>query len=272
MALKIKYQVDSVIGDPWTYSESFRPSQRLDSAYAILYFFGTLEILIWSVLGILKAKKANESGRTQLLLLLLITFPFLLRSSYTMGGTIHDELLGKPGTKHLYLATEIIYNLTTLAIYAGLVAIGRHFATATPFSYDTTTHTNHSYTPNNPWPGPGLPPTKPNMAVHEGGAPLYHQGTFQPTPYTTPHQQQHQQPQQQIPYQLQHPYPNQPLYHQGYQPYPLYQQQQQQQPAHPHPHSQPQMNPVSPNGTSAYTATTATELPSPTGTPHPGGR
>ncbi|KAL8802913.1 MAG: hypothetical protein Q9200_006427 [Gallowayella weberi] len=272
MALKIKYQIDRVIGDPWTYDESLRPSQQLDSAYVILYFLGTLEILVWSILAFLKAKTANESGRPQLLLLLLIALPLLLRSTYNMGDTIYEELLNRYGNKHLYLATEIIYNLTTLAIYTGIVAIGRHHATSTPLP---------AYNPN-PYPGP----SKPNMAVGVHDPPLYHQHTPYTQPhvnaYTTPppfhpHQQPQHHQQQQLPYQLHHPYPNQPHYHQQ-QPYPLYQQhspppqqgriyspppppqqqQQQQQPAHPQ-----HITPVSPSANTAVSA----ELPSPRGTP-----
>lgn len=236
------------------------------------------------------------NGLIQLPLLLLTTIalPLLLRSTYSMGDTIYEELLTNYSNKRLFLATDIIYNLTTLSIYAGIVAIGRHFAnTNLPPNYGPG-HMNPSYDPN-AWTGHGLPPhdsTKPNMAVQEGPPPpLYQQANFQPMPpyngqqphgtvqYSShpPPPPPHQQPQMHIPYQQ--PYPNQyqqqhqqPYPNQGYQPYP-------QQPVHQPTHSPPppqQMSPVSPiqrrpapsEAVGGTAPATANELPSPTGTPH----
>ncbi|KAL8733372.1 MAG: hypothetical protein Q9166_002196 [cf. Caloplaca sp. 2 TL-2023] len=232
MGLKINYQVQYVIGDPWIYRSIVRPYKKLDTAYAILYFFGALEILVWSVLGFLDAKIRSESGKIQLFLLTLIALPLLLRSTYSMGHTIHEELQQKFGNRRLYLAADIIYNLTTLVIYAGIVAIGRHIATSN-LPINGPNQINPTYDPNfwGAQNGHGLPPhdpTKPYMAVHEGAPPLYQQGNFAPAPYN--HQGHgnvqyvppppHQQPQQQhLPYQQhpQQPYPNQQQYQQHYQ-------------------------------------------------------
>ncbi|KAL8670574.1 MAG: hypothetical protein Q9224_007662, partial [Gallowayella concinna] len=280
MALKIKNQVDRVIGDSSLFGDSIRSYEQLDSAFAILYFVATIEILVWSILAFLQAKKANESGRTQLLLLTLIALPLLLRSTYIMGDTIYEELLSRYGNKRLYLATAIIYNLTTLTIYAGIVAIARHFATSTPLPH-APGQMNLSYNPNNNnpnlWSAPGLPPhdpNKPNMSVvHEGAPPpplYHHQANFQqqqqPTPYHQPHgtaqytappfhphpHPHSQQQQQQMPYQLQQPYPNPPQHYQHQhqypnQSYPSYHQQQQQQHSHsPPPQQQMQRYPAPP--------------------------
>lgn len=65
MALHIKYQVDSVIGDPYDFyrhewSEVVRPFAKLDTALVIIYFFAVLEIVGWSVLGLVDVMKRQE--------------------------------------------------------------------------------------------------------------------------------------------------------------------------------------------------------------------
>lgn len=237
-------------------------------------------------------------------MLALVAAPLLLRSAFIMGDTIYEVLLRGYGGKRLWLATDIIYNLTTLAIYAGIVAIARHFAKSTG-----PNGLNPTYDPNYNWNGTGLPPhdpaAKPNMAVHESGPPpLYQQGNFQPAPYNQqghgnvqytlpPQHQQYQQPY--LNQQQQQPYPNQPQQHQQQQQqYPTNQQQpyqlqgfytpqspppplpQQQHPQIRSPHSPPppqqqqqQMSPVPPQQyrpapSEVSGITSSTGLPSPT--------
>ncbi|KAI4221177.1 MAG: hypothetical protein L6R36_007093, partial [Xanthoria steineri] len=184
LALRIQYQVEQVIGDPYTFRQILRTTGRISTAYTILYFFGSLEILAWSLRGLIK--KRTQHARATLFVLALIAAPLLFRSTYIMGATIYESLLRRYGGKRLWLATDIVYNLTTLAIYAGIVAIARHFAkTADPLHAS-----NLAYDPNANWNGAGLPPhndaSKPNMAVHESAPPqhlLYPQAGFQPAPY-----------------------------------------------------------------------------------------
>ena len=159
-----------------------------------------------------------------------------------MGATIYESLLRRYGGKRLWLATDIVYNLTTLAIYAGIVAIARHFAKTA----DPSHASNLPYDPNANWNGAGLPPhdgaMKPNMAVHESAPPqhLYpQQAGFQPAMYNNAPPPAHGNvqytpllpPQQQQQYQQ--PYPQQPVYpihHQQQNQYPTNHQQQHQQP------------------------------------------
>lgn len=63
-ALKIKYQVDFVIGNPFSEFHSVvEPYQKIDTVYAILYFLGSFEVLAWSVLGVVDSKKRKEKGQ-----------------------------------------------------------------------------------------------------------------------------------------------------------------------------------------------------------------
>ncbi len=226
-------------------------------------------------------------------MLALIAFPLFFRSIFIMGVVVSDysgRLIGRG----VWLAGEIIYILTTLAIYAGIVAIGRHFAKS-PQPPSAPNGVNPSYGPNF-WNGPGLPPhhaAKPNMVVHEvAPPPLYqqqghgnaqysmpipppqHQPYLNQQPYPTPYQQQHQQPQQQQSFQIQ-----------GYPQYPQHQHQQQQVPSPrtspppPQPASQPYMNPTIQTSPQHHTppsevsgTTNLSELPSPIHTPAPHAR
>ncbi|KAL8758793.1 MAG: hypothetical protein Q9199_001204 [Rusavskia elegans] len=181
LALRIQYQVEDVIGDPYTFEKLVLVTSRISTAYTILYFFGSLEILTWSLLSLIKQR--TEHGRTTLFMLALIAAPLLLRSAFVMGYTIYEGLLRNDGGQRLWLAADIIYNLTTLAIYAGIVAIARHFAKCTG-----PNGLNLTYDPNFCWNGTGLPPhdpaAKPNMAGHESAPPpRYSQGNFQPALY-----------------------------------------------------------------------------------------
>lgn len=66
MAFKIKSHVDRVIGDRYTsYDNSITSAQKLDGAYAILYFFGALEVMAWSILGFIDTKKRKASGQVR---------------------------------------------------------------------------------------------------------------------------------------------------------------------------------------------------------------
>ncbi|KAL8785358.1 MAG: hypothetical protein Q9213_003423 [Squamulea squamosa] len=219
MALRIQYQVELVIGDPWTSRSSRRSRRQLSGSYFILYFLGTLEIFAWSILGLVK----KRTERSRVFMLALIAGPLLLRSAYIMGDSIYENLQNKQGDIRLYLATDIIYNLTSIVIYAGIVAIGRHFAISNQFPNGL----NPPYDPNH-WGqnGHGLPPqnpTKPNMTVHEGAPPpFYQQGNFQTVPYG---QQGHGNPQYTMPPPQHQPYLNQ-QYVQQHPNHPQYQQQQ----------------------------------------------
>ncbi|KAL8648851.1 MAG: hypothetical protein Q9210_004754 [Variospora velana] len=225
MGLKIKYQVDRVIGDYSFYgSSSVRSFNKIDAAYAILYFFAALEIVAWSTLSFINAKKQSQSVQLPLILLAAIAAPLLLRSTYIMGTTIHDELLERSVTPGLYLANDIIYNLGSLATYGGIVAICWKTARSSPPSGDP----NHSYDPNF-WAAGGNQvanhdPKNP-MAVNVAAPPAHQQnGGYPPTP---PHQfaghyapQPSPSPQQQMQHmQYQHPpYPHaaSPQYQQPY--------------------------------------------------------
>ena len=67
MALKIKFQVQLVLGYSWDYDASdYRPFQKIDTAYAILYFLASLEIVGWSVLGLVNARKSPGNGRVSM--------------------------------------------------------------------------------------------------------------------------------------------------------------------------------------------------------------
>ncbi|KAL8842807.1 MAG: hypothetical protein Q9176_002443 [Flavoplaca citrina] len=228
LALRIQSQVEIVIGDPWVTRSNSRSIGRIWTAYAILYFFGSLEILAWSLLSLIK--KRTEHGRTTLYTLALIAAPLLLRSTYMMGYVIHAALLQKIrrfGGKRLLLASEIIYNLTTILIYAGIVVIARYFSKTTP-----APGANPTYGPNDQiWNDPNTGNAKPNMAVHESAPPpVYQQGNFQPTPspiYNQPaHGQGQPNPQYTVP--SQHTQYHQP-YLQNQTPWSGHQQQQQQQ-------------------------------------------
>ncbi|KAL8770320.1 MAG: hypothetical protein Q9209_003956 [Squamulea sp. 1 TL-2023] len=272
MALRIQYQVEYVLSDLWTARLSRRSREQLSGSYHILYFLGTLEILAWSILGFVKKRTEHSRvsyscptarfvilnlTKVQVFMLALIAGPLLLRSTYIMGDSIYEDLRSKRGNNRLYLATDIIYNLTSVVIYAGIVAIGRHFATSNQLSNGLNQSYNHNYWGQN---GHGFPPqnpTKPNMAVHEGASPpFYQQGNFQPAPYG---HQGHGYPQYTMPPPQHQPYlnqqyaqqqPNQPQYQQqqpyqfqGY--YPLPQQQQIRSPQSPPPQQQQQqMSPV----------------------------
>ncbi|KAL8945919.1 MAG: hypothetical protein Q9222_007614 [Ikaeria aurantiellina] len=123
MALRIKSQVSYVIGSPSDWRSEVRHSEQIDAAYTIIYFLASLEIVGWSVMAFLDARKDSQPAQKQLLLIAIIAGPLLLRSTYSMGATIYEELQEHSGRQSFYLAWDIIYNLTTLAIYGGIVAI-----------------------------------------------------------------------------------------------------------------------------------------------------
>ena len=61
MALKIKYQVDFVVGDGYgVEEEEVDAFIRLDTVYQIFYFLGALEITVWAILGVVNRKQAGE--------------------------------------------------------------------------------------------------------------------------------------------------------------------------------------------------------------------
>ncbi|KAL9016416.1 MAG: hypothetical protein Q9180_008802, partial [Flavoplaca navasiana] len=205
--------------------------------------------------------------------------------------------LRRYGGQQLLLATDIIYNLTTILIYAGIVVIARYFSKTTP-----APGANPTYDPNDQiWNNPNTGNAKPNMAVHESAPPpVYQQGNFQPTPspiYNQPaHGQGQPNPQYTLPSQhtqyhqpylqnqhMQPPWSSQQQQQQQQQPYPLQgyytpQQQQQMQPiraTQSPPPMQGQMSPVmqtatqqqhrpAPSEVSGVTG--STELPSPVNT------
>ncbi|KAI4095197.1 MAG: hypothetical protein LQ348_004648 [Seirophora lacunosa] len=211
MALKIKYQVDTVIGDSLSayYRSTVRSFNRLDLAYAILYFFATLEIAAWTILASINAKKKSQSVQMQLILPAAVAAPLLLRSTYEMGIAISDELQQRSSTRGLFLARDIVYTLNSLAVYAGIVAICWNIARSGPPPPDPS---SHSYDPNF-WAAGGNQvanhdPKNP-MAVNVAAAPPANQyaGHYAP-----------QQPQQQPPYANQAPYQQQQQQQQ--QPYP----------------------------------------------------
>ncbi|KAL8823969.1 MAG: hypothetical protein Q9170_008281 [Blastenia crenularia] len=243
MALRIKYQVDAVIGDPYDFYDSYmqdtvRPFQKLDTAYAILYFFGALEIAGWSALGLINAFKSGETDRTKPILLSLIAGPLLLRSAYQMGITIYIELQEHGGSRQIFLTTPIIYNLTSLVIYAAIVAIARSIVKSDQPPFNPN-HVDPSYDPNfwgrNGNQAPNLDP-KNQMAVNEVAPPVYQQhggyytpqsqnggypspmghGGMQYAPLPQHHMQYQQQPQ---PYSNQPPYQQQAYQNQQYQQY-----------------------------------------------------
>ncbi|KAL8849977.1 MAG: hypothetical protein Q9221_005083 [Calogaya cf. arnoldii] len=309
----IHYQVEFVIGDPYTYRQLIGYTDRLATTYSVLYVFGSLEIMAWSVLGVIKKRTEHgqvsrkprpsqpiiqptakqTSKQTHLIMLALIAVPLFLRSLYSMGDIIYEQLQGKFGGKRLWLATDIIYNLTSILIYAGIVAIARHFAQ----NAQQPGGANPTYDPNYTGLPPHDPAAKPNMAVHESAPPpVYQQGNHQPAQghgnvqYTMPppqpqhspflnHQQQQQQPyptqQPQPQYQpQQQPYNLHGYYHPQSPPLPS----QQHQPIH-STHS-PQMSAVTqtapqqqqqyrPAPSEVSGITSSTELPSPTHTPGP---
>lgn len=295
MALHIKYQVDAVIGDPFDFyqhewTEVVRPFAKLDTALVIIYFFAVLEIVGWSVLGLVDVMKRQEKKQLQLMFVSLIAGPLLLRSTYLMGITIHNELREHVGKRQLSLATAIIYAITSLPIYAGIVAIARLIASAN-HPHPQPDQMNPSYNPNS-WGMNGnqqpVPDPKNQMAVHETAPPVYQQYGGYPTP--PPQQQQHggyyaptQQnqggmpypPQQQnhMQYQQPQPYPNQPQYQQAPYQNSLGHQQFQQQP-YQSPSSPPpqQTRAVSQGGNAApseVNGSNVSELSSPTTTiPH----
>ncbi|KAL8967546.1 MAG: hypothetical protein Q9197_005375 [Variospora fuerteventurae] len=234
MALRIRYQVFRVIGDYSFYRSFERSHPKIGTAYAILYFVAAFEIAVWSTLGFINAKKQSQtvqvgsqnpaltSTMQSLIFLAAIAAPLLLRSTYPMGATIHDVLLGRSATPGLYLANDIIYNLGSLAIYGGIVAICWKTARSNPPPGDP----NHSYDPKFLAAGGNQvanhDPKNP-MAVNVAPPPAYQQnGGYPPMP---PHQfvghytpQPSPSPQQQMQHvQYQHPpYANQAPYQQPY--------------------------------------------------------
>ncbi|KAI4130631.1 MAG: hypothetical protein LQ341_006437 [Variospora aurantia] len=298
MALRIRYQVGRVIGDYSFYSSFVRSHTKIDTAYAILYFFAALEIAVWSTLGFINAKKQSQtvqvgsqnptltSTMLPLIFLAAIAAPLLLRSTYLMGATIHDVLLGLSVTPGLYLANDIIYNLGSLAIYGGIVAICWKTARSNPPPDDP----NHSYDPKF-WAAGGNPvanhdPKNP-MAVNVAPPPAYQQNggyppmpphqfvghyASHPSPSPSPQQQmQHVQYQHppyanQAPYQQPYPHAASPQYQQPYRgpgsPPPVHPQQPlYQRPATSPVHHQQQYQPSEVNGSSSVS-----ELSSPTNT------
>ncbi|KAL8930188.1 MAG: hypothetical protein Q9208_000805 [Pyrenodesmia sp. 3 TL-2023] len=247
MALKIKYQVDRVIGDGYrSYNTTLSISQKLDGAFSILYFFGALEVMAWSILGFIDTKKRKASGQVrmqqgtnlpyeadqyqlQTILLGLVAGPLLLRSTYLMAYAIDQYLQDHYGNKRLNLAFDIIYSLASLAIYAGIVAICWKIARANPPPLDPN-HTNPSYHPN-VWTSnrnqvPYHDPKNP-MAVHEVAPPIYQQ---HPGYQTIPQQGGYYAPQPPALQQVQQP---------QYQSYPNQQQQQQRQQHYQTPYQNP---------------------------------
>ncbi len=68
MALKIQNQVGRVVGDPWELRQTTIPNiSKLNATYNILYFVGALEVLVWSILGFIDAKKRRASGQVRIL-------------------------------------------------------------------------------------------------------------------------------------------------------------------------------------------------------------
>ncbi|KAL8669213.1 MAG: hypothetical protein Q9168_006184, partial [Polycauliona sp. 1 TL-2023] len=155
LASRIQGQVEVVIGDPYDYRLILRNVGRIATTYAILLVFGALEILGWSVMGLIK--KRPRHGKTHLILLSSIALPLLLRSLYIMADAIHTNLLGHLPSEPLLLATDLIYNLLTIVIYAGIVAIARSFATNSIHGPGAGADAA-MYDLNHDWNGPGLPP------------------------------------------------------------------------------------------------------------------
>ena len=63
-ALRIRYQVEFVIGDPWTWRSLRRTTDRISTTYTIIYFLGTLEILAWSIMGTMRfLKERTDRGK-----------------------------------------------------------------------------------------------------------------------------------------------------------------------------------------------------------------
>lgn len=151
----------------------------------------------------------------QLILPAAVAAPLLLRSTYEMGITISDELQQRSSTRGLFLARDIVYTLTSLAVYAGIVAICWNIVRSGPPPPDPS---SDSYDPNF-WPADGNQvanhdPKNP-MAVNVAAAPPANQYAGHYTP-----QQSQQQQQQHMQYQ-QPPYANQaPYQQQQQQPYP----------------------------------------------------
>ncbi|KAI4199365.1 MAG: hypothetical protein LQ350_004654 [Teloschistes chrysophthalmus] len=190
-ALKIKYQVDFVTGDYYDYESVLEPFLKLDTTYSILYFFATLEVAAWAVVGFVNKERRSEHGQNLTTLLAAISLPLSIRSLYSMADVIYEELHHHTSTPKLNLATNIVYILTSLPIYAGIVAICLDLVRKQ---------------------GPVMPYQDPNVAYWGGdqmggkeGAPppVYSQGGYpqQPMPYQQMHPQQqqmaYQQPHQQ---------------------------------------------------------------------------
>ncbi|KAL8711597.1 MAG: hypothetical protein Q9220_004007 [cf. Caloplaca sp. 1 TL-2023] len=191
MALKIDDQVTSVI---------------IDTAYAIIYFFASLEIVAGSVVAFLDARKDSQPAQKQLFLVALIALPLLVRSTYMMGATIYGGLQNHYGDG-FDLATVIIYNLTTLAIYGGIVAICKkiHLAHSGPNQMDPAADDPNFWDQHQQQPGPNTP----GMNVNEAAPLMYQPGTlggqgqqyaplpqqeFQLQQYPSPQNQHQQQP------------------------------------------------------------------------------
>ncbi|KAL8960456.1 MAG: hypothetical protein Q9193_002838 [Seirophora villosa] len=216
MALKIKYQVDTVIGESSSayFRSTVRSFNRLDLAYAILYFFATLEIAAWTILASINAKKKSQSAQMLLILPAAVAAPLLLRSTYEMGIAISDELQRRSSTRGLFLARDIVYTLSSLAVYAGIVAICWTIARSGPPPPDPS---SHSYDPHF-WAAGGNQvanhdPKNPMAVNVAAAAPQANQYAGHYAPQQPQQQQQHMQYQQpphanQAPYQQQQSHPN----------------------------------------------------------------
>ena len=146
-----------------------------------------------------------------------------------MADTIHEELLLKGGSLDLNLATSIIYSLTSLAVYAGIILVSHHFADETNHNpgdgymgasmystgpIDPTTQDPNYWQRNGIYPGSNIEP-KNQVQIREadaGAPPAYYgqngQGWQQVQSHGYPQwapQQQQQQQQQQGVYQHQQP-------------------------------------------------------------------
>ncbi|KAL9583491.1 MAG: hypothetical protein Q9203_005062 [Teloschistes exilis] len=261
LALKIKYQVDFVTSNYYDYDfhSIVKPFVSLDTSYSILYFFAAIEIVAWAVVGFVNKEKRSEHGKNLTTFLAAISLPLFIRSLYLMADVIYEELHQHTSTAQLALATNIVYILTTLPIYTGIVTICRDLVRkqGPVMPYQDPNLVGPAY-----WGGGD--PSKNPMAVHEGGAPpppVYSQGGY-PSQGYYPQQQQPQQPMMSYQQQQQYPNPQQqyqhPCQNPAYDPYqhqhapspplPFHQQQQRQStipqqhhasssPPLPHPHA-----------------------------------
>ncbi|KAL9613957.1 MAG: hypothetical protein Q9167_001506 [Letrouitia subvulpina] len=215
LAFKIKLRVQLTQDYGYGYSSLIsdaRNFEKIDTAYSIIYAFGSLWVLIWAISGLLP-KSSESNGKVGLLFLTVVAVPFFIRSVYEMAVTIHTQLLPKDYSDNLGLATSIIYTFASLAIYTGIVLLGRLFskdiidpagnnagAFVKPLNpYDPATHSSYYYQGNPPYPGLNIGP-KNQMQVHEANMAVpqaYHMqgGQIWPTqnpgqPMYAPQQQQ----------------------------------------------------------------------------------